>query len=532
MNTDYYNQIIDIAKESLVNKRQDWEYYEELLKYTPTGSEFKDAPKTYEDFKTILPIGRYRKSHLVGMIQLVGKYEKVTRKDTYNPIFISTTSQSMLDMYGNKMNVSRALKLAADIYLIEKVNPKYRFNANKYSYPQIYIWNKKVQQWIKQVCKEEGIEDELKKNVIDKDKERSITSNTLGNTYENSSIYRVGKSLNLPNLSDEDVHTKLYETYPFLKKYESLADEDNLSLPPSERIKARPNIKRNKENTLIKSIGYRMTSGIVSLKEHENEHKDYNGVWRKEYLNEVFPNGYYEYDVKSSIYRITYWLNFGVWLDNGIDLYSEIYGSDFTSEEDRRAFKQFCMSLYFDKPSLIYAHKRNTIPNSIGKYGVNGIKNIIDRASRLMFKAIGKSYGSEVFVYESCLYMNVVHKMRKQGVKVVQIYDGFYFDKKKDVDSIIRECVKELKEDKERSNTSNTLGNTKTQGWLNNTNILVDDEFAKELIEQRMWKEEEEIERSITSNTLGNTKLIYTPTYLTEDEFNAFVLDVIGTYSY
>ena len=135
MNTDYYNQIIDIAKESLANKRQDWEYYEELLKYTPTGSEFKDAPKTYEDFKTILPIGRYRKSHLVGMLQLVGKYEKVTRKDTYNPIFISTTSQSMLDMYGNKMNVSRALKLAADIYLIEKVNPKYRFNANKYSYP-------------------------------------------------------------------------------------------------------------------------------------------------------------------------------------------------------------------------------------------------------------------------------------------------------------------------------------------------------------------------------------------------------------
>ena len=237
--------------------------------------------------------------------------------------------------------------------------------------------------------------------------------------------------------------------------------------------------------------------------------------------------------MKSSIYRITYWLNNGIWLDNGIDLYSEIYGSDFTSEEDRRAFKQFCMSLYFDKPSLIYAHKRNTIPNSIGKYGVNGIKNIIDRASRLMFKAIGKSYGSEVFVYESCLYMNVVHKMRQQGVKVVQIYDGFYYDKKIDVESIIRECVKELKEDIERSITSNTLGNTKPQVSFNNTNILVDDEFAKELIEQGMWIEEgDKDRRNITSNTLGNTKRIYTPTYLTEDEFNAFLLDVIGTYSY
>lgn len=517
----YYGQIIDLAQECYANRSNENYFFEEKLnEWKPTGNEFLNAPKSVDELKNAIPGGRYRKSHLIGMLQLVGKFEKVTRNDCYNPIFISTTSQSLMDMYGSQKNVSNTLKLAQNIGLIEKISSKFRFNSNKKSYPQMYIWNKKVQQWIKEICKEEGIVEEIRKNV-EEENERDNTSNTLVENKLNESIYRVGKSLNLPNISDKQVHSRLYKTYPFLKKYELMADEDNKHLPPCEQIKARPSIKRNKEHTLINSIGYRMTSGIVSLKEHENEHKDYNGVWRKEYLNEVFPNGYHEYDVKSSIYRITYWLNDGIWLDNSIDLYADMYGNEFSSDEDRRAYKQFCMSLYFDNPNQIYAHKRNLMPLCVEKYGASNIKEIVSRASRLMYKSIGKSYGSEVFVYESCLYMSVVHKMRKMGAKVVQIYDGFYFDKKIDVERIIKESVKELKEDIEKENTSNTLVENKVQS----TNPVVDEEF-EEMLEEY---ERENEEKRITCNTLVENKTRYSlPAQFTPQELDAFIDKVIN----
>ena len=551
---DYYAQIIDIANECLSNKGNENYFYEKKLnEWKPTGNEFQNAPKSVDELKNRIPNGRYRKSHLIGMLQLVGKYEKVTRNDYYNPIFISTTSQSLMDMYGSQKNVHNALKLAQNIGLIEKISSCFRFNANRKSYPQMYIWNKKVQQWIKEICKEEGIVEEIKKNVEEEEEEekkekketeneRDNTCNTLVENKISESIYRVGKGLNLPNISDTQVHSMLYRTYPFLKKYEMMADEDNLTLPPCEQIKAKPTIKRNRENTLISSIGYRMTSGIVSLKEHENEHDNYNGVWRREYLNEVFPNGYCEYDVKSSIYRITYWLNDGIWLDNSIDIYEDMYGREFANDNDRKAYKQFCMSLYFDHPNQIYAHKRNLMPKCVEKYGAGNIKEIVARASRLMYKSIGKSYGSEVFVYESCLYMNVVHKMRKMGVRVVQIYDGFYFDREIDVEEIVKECVRELKDDidrmernrgiEDRDNTSNTLVENKIQ----KSNTLVEDEFEKKMLEEQErerieeegMKETREEDRDNTSNTLVENKITTPlPTTMNQSELDDFIENVI-----
>ena len=168
---DYYGQIIDIANECLSNKGNENYFYEKKLnEWKPTGNEFQNAPKSVDELKNRIPSGRYRKSHLIGMLQLVGKYEKVTRKDYYNPIFISTTSQSLMDMYGSKMGVTRVLNLAQEIGLIEKVNDKFRFNASKRSFPRMYIWNKKVQQWIKEICREEGIVEEIKKNVEERKK--------------------------------------------------------------------------------------------------------------------------------------------------------------------------------------------------------------------------------------------------------------------------------------------------------------------------------------------------------------------------
>ena len=59
-----------------------------------------------------------------------------------------------------------------------------------------------------------------------------------------------------------------------------------------------------------------------------------------------------------------------------------------------------------------------------------------------LLKAIGKSYESEIFLHESCIYAQVAHKLRTMGYKVLQIYDGFFTDKeldKQEFDNIVKE---------------------------------------------------------------------------------------------
>jgi hypothetical protein len=152
--------------------------------------------------------------------------------------------------------------------------------------------------------------------------------------------------------------------------------------------------------------------------------------------------------VKSSIYRITYLLNNGEWLDREIDLYPKMAGFEFKSKEERNLFKSpLAMKLYFS--SSIDKAISTSIYNSTSTkelFKKLNAKDVLQEARDNMLNVIGSSYRSEIFLHESCIYTQVAHKIRQMGYRLIQIYDGFFTNKPLDekvFDEIVKDCAME-----------------------------------------------------------------------------------------
>ena len=50
-----------------------------------------------------------------------------------------------------------------------------------------------------------------------------------------------------------------------------------------------------------------------------------------------------------------------------------------------------------------------------------------------MTDIIGQPFDSEIFLHESCIYMQLVDELFKLGFDVIQVYDGFYVRNRNDV---------------------------------------------------------------------------------------------------
>ena len=161
--------------------------------------------------------------------------------------------------------------------------------------------------------------------------------------------------------------------------------------------------------------------------------------------------GVYENDVKSSIYRITYLLNNGVWLDRDVDLYPKMVGFDFENEDQRNLYKApLAMKLYFS-PSIEKAISTSSYQRDETKrlFKELNAPKVLQQAKDNMLNAIGHSYRSEIFLHESCIYTQVAHKIRSMGYQLIQIYDGFFTNKPLDekvFDAIVKECALEYYE--------------------------------------------------------------------------------------
>lgn len=170
-------------------------------------------------------------------------------------------------------------------------------------------------------------------------------------------------------------------------------------------------------------------------------------IYRDDYLTEYFDGKpYFQYDVHGSIFQVAHLLNYGEWLDgNGIDPYEVMFGHPFESKTDRSAYKMLAMSLYFDDVNMIYAHSRlDTLLTDL-KYGKRRIKTAIASAAEKMERFAGKTLYNEIFLHESLIYIDFVYELRKRGIKVVQIYDGFYICKESiglsELERLMRQCA-------------------------------------------------------------------------------------------
>lgn len=250
--------------------------------------------------------------------------------------------------------------------------------------------------------------------------------------FDKSKIFiRSHMMMNVTSISNERIIAALEERYPQVPYYAKIVDKLNKSRPNEDKIKFKFTLKfRNKSGKrYLTKIGFRASSPLCNYKEHENANPFFMGKWRKDYFSPKYGT-YDHYDVNASIYRLTYNLNHDEALGFDQDVYEIMYGHKFESKSDRDAYKRICMRLMFGKISQLGNQVERRLSKLEDKQYDKNRKDIIQdtmaEAKINMYEALGSSYDSEIFLHESCVYVDMLSKLpNNQNISLV--YDCFYY---------------------------------------------------------------------------------------------------------
>lgn len=393
-------------------------YYDDSVVLPEIGKE--------ELLAKIKGISRQWKVGLRNLLKLVKSEMFSEYTDHTLVIFFSQHSKRLLSIFKSGANIWHATQLAQKVGLIVCVDENFCYNSEVSNFCRRYAWNKKVADHIRSLCGRYRIQFNLPKSPLMKRalKNRGKLLKKAKDKVGVLDKVRISQRTALPmELTDDEVTDALMENYPQLKWAMETSARLNEILPDDEQIKALPNIVRAK--TRISKISFRISNPLINLKEHENDHKDYSGRWRKDVLRKKFQR-WISFDVSSSIYKVTYAINKGVWLSQEVDLYREMSGIDFPTKEDRENYKHgAAMKLYFEPGT-------NSIINHLSCKGLDksylkGVNPTIEEARQRMHKILGGSLYSEIFLHESCIYLEAYRRMvEEKGWRVIQIFDGFY----------------------------------------------------------------------------------------------------------
>ena len=395
-----------------------------------------------EDFNDILSkeeiiakLGRKYKKNLVSIAKLL-------KHINYNQCCLSQTQLAKSLGYSQD-KVSKIIKKLVD-------NKVLRVIDNSYSYiehtSKVYQVNQNMISIIKNIIKEETNKEINNNN----NKDNNNSSITIGTPIRFSVSQRCNLDL---SYTDDQINEGLCNYYPFLKEQQDKAERLNQTLPDELKIKFYPTVKRSSK--YITKIGLRATNSIVSLKNRDTG-KDTDRKYRKEYYDEYYGKDVklYKYDFKASVYRLTYFLNNGIFPDKDYDLYTAFVGKKMTKTE-RDYIKRLSMLCYFTSSTKkIMSNNREILKD----YDSEQIKDLLDAYKERMLSIIGKFYQSEIFVYESSIYLDIYEHLLKNHSKVTQIYDEFVSneDIREEIEKYIKDNLKSIKD----KYNINTIGGT------------------------------------------------------------------------
>ena len=393
--------------------------------------------------------------------------ENKTYKKGYTLIPIATTNKIMLAIFGNKMKISRTIDKMIEMNIIVVEDPTSAFDKGKNSHCRIYKFYWENAEKLIEFCKKNNIEpkeinssklDEEFEDQFDDDYEdrydnygeESEESDESGEateqekdedlfdaeayarTYKRKKDVRFtsGVRFNKPNelsrAQFERVLVKCLETnYSYLKEYYQTCNEINEKFYKDDedlKIRLRIKFRWTKKNTITK-IKLRGCCALNNYKKCDRE------TIKEKYGFDK------EYDITSSVPRITYLLNKKEWKDQNYDFYSEIYKkmyNKYPTHEEREAIKKLHMRAYFEKSD------ETLIRNALRKMRLEGIvlskkeeEDFKDKLIKLRKAVIevegGKLYGNYIFVAETFVYLDVLHLMLIFGCKAWLLFDCFYY---------------------------------------------------------------------------------------------------------
>ena len=135
------------------------------------------------------------------------------------------------------------------------------------------------------------------------------------------------------------------------------------------------------------------------------------------------------YDIKSTLPRISYFLENNEWINSSVDLYELIYEKSEINiewtDQLRDLIKKCFMMIYFvDHPHKSYKAYINSDFDKLFS------KEDYYKLYKAVYTILGKSYGAYIFYLESLLEIDIMYYFIKKNYKIVNIYDGFYFTDK------------------------------------------------------------------------------------------------------
>ena len=261
-----------------------------------------------------------------------------------------------------------------------------------------------------------------------------VSSETVRELLERYNNICLSSSLRLPaHLTDEEVRACIRARYPQLAVLDNMRERINREYyadTPTLQLRQRIKISRGATG-MISKIGTRCTSGLCLLRANDIPF-GYAGLTRHMFLHDYYNgNRYYEYDIKSSIYRVARFLRTGEWLAGEVDFYERMSPYEFRNEQERADYKKLAMRLYFGgspaKITSAFFHelRRNGMELD---YTKQEVEEAVGLAQARMFSEVGESIGSEVFLHEGAIYLMLLEKLLGMGMRVVSVYDEFIAD--------------------------------------------------------------------------------------------------------
>ena len=163
-------------------------------------------------------------------------------------------------------------------------------------------------------------------------------------------------------------------------------------------------------------------------------------------------------------------MNAGYWIPEDVDIYEMIYCEYVTNhtydtvvqsfDEVRPAIKKLHMRGYFDSPNKLGVHTRRAMKTVVDKEAVDKEMKIYHNA--IIAAEGGVLYGNEIFFHESCIYMDVLNQLLKDGFFVWQCYDAWYAKKEGISQEQFEEYVRRITEEKANQYIATVVESFKT----------------------------------------------------------------------
>lgn len=402
----YYSSLFD--KEIRKSETPKIELLPDLIGVEPEIPDFNITKKNYDRYAAIL--------------FMINSYKNIRSKIC--PSIIPISTQGFLLRYFSKNFIFRCIGTMKEIGLITEWSNGYIVGTIS----KRYVWFPLNEEKLVKILKEKGVKMTQFKTTTD------LSGIGIDDDLIRFSSYVRFKRRD--DISCEDltlyIQQKLRTNYPLLSVFQSKVASINARYyqNKSERlITYSPTISFSNGCKWVTGIGIRYNCEFCSYKKDFCEYLP----CREPYLKQEQLN--LHYDVKGSVPKVSSLINYGVWNDNTVDPYLEMFNeyiklsgdSGVWCDEERRAMKNMFVRVYFEKTlSTTIAHINSALKDrgeSVKDEFTNLVFSNLREAAEHCF---GSFLGSEVFFHESNIYIMALEKLLEDGYDVVTCFDSFY----------------------------------------------------------------------------------------------------------